>query len=125
MANEGANMLVTLTNDAWFGDSSAPYQHFSMTVFRAVENHLAVARAANTGISGLIAPDGRIVTKTSIFTQEALTASLPLRFAKPSFYTQFGDVFSWGCVILTGISLFGCRRTTSGQHARNISSRKP
>ena len=56
MAKEGANFLVTLTNDAWFGDSSAPYQHFSMAVFRAVENHRAVARAANTGISGLIGP---------------------------------------------------------------------
>jgi apolipoprotein N-acyltransferase len=124
MANEGANMLVTLTNDAWFGDSSAPYQHFSMAVFRAVENHLAVARAANTGVSGLIAPDGRIVNKTSIFTQKALTTKLPLR-AKLSFYTQFGDVFSWGCVILAAISLFGCSRVASSQHTRNISSRKP
>ncbi len=124
MANEGANILVTLTNDAWFGDSSAPYQHFSMAVFRAVENHLAVARAANTGISGVIAPDGGIVTKTSIFTQEALTTSIPLRRAKPSFYTQFGDVFSWGCVILTGIFLLSYRMTASDQHAQNISSHK-
>jgi apolipoprotein N-acyltransferase len=110
MAKEGANLLVTLTNDAWFGDSSAPYQHFSMAVFRAVENHLPLARAANTGVSGFIGPDGRILAETPIFTQQAMTGSLPLRTAPPTFYTQYGDAFSWGCVILTGIFLIASRR---------------
>ena len=122
MAREGANFLVTLTNDAWFGDSAAPYQHFSMAVFRAVENHLAVARAANTGISGFIDPDGRILTETPIFTQQAVTGSIPLRTSTPTFYTQYGDVFSWGCVILTGIFLISCRLTASTQKEREISS---
>jgi apolipoprotein N-acyltransferase len=122
MAREGANFLVTLTNDAWFGDSAAPYQHFSMAVFRAVENHLAVARAANTGISGFIHPDGRILTATPIFTQQAVTGSIPLRTTTPTFYTQNGDVFSWGCVILTGIFLIVCRMTASTQKEREISS---
>ena len=58
---DGANVMVTITNDAWFGNSAAPSQHFGMVVFRAVENHLAFARAANTGISGFIAPDGAIL----------------------------------------------------------------
>ncbi len=106
MANEGANFLVTVTNDAWFGDSAAPYQHFGMVVFRAVENHLAFARAANTGISGFIGPDGRILTQTSIFSEQAVTGALPLRHTM-TFYTQFGDVFSWICVILTGILMIG------------------
>ncbi len=122
MAKEGANFLVTLTNDAWFGDSSAPYQHFSMAVFRAVENHLAVARAANTGISGFIHPDGHILTETTIFTQQAVTGSIPLRTSTPTFYTQYGDVFSWGCVILTGLFFIGCRIMTSNQKEREISS---
>ena len=121
MANEGANFLVTLTNDAWFGDSAAPYQHFSMAVFRAVENHLAIARAANTGISGLISPDGRILAKTSIFTQKAVTGSIPLRTSKPTFYAQYGDVFSWGCVILTGFFLIACRIPLSAQKGLNNS----
>jgi apolipoprotein N-acyltransferase len=109
MAQEGANFLVTVTNDAWFGDSAAPYQHFSMVVFRAVENHLAFARAANTGISGFIGPDGRILTQTSIFSEQALTGSLPLRSLSPTFYTEFGDVFSWGCVIIAGVLFTWCR----------------
>jgi len=122
MAKEGANFLVTLTNDAWFGDSAAPYQHFSMAVFRAVENHLAVARAANTGISGLIAPDGRILAKTPIFTEQAITGTIPLRTSPPTFYTQYGDVFSWGCVILTGFLFIGCRKTASLKRDRTHSS---
>ncbi len=115
MAKEGANLLVTLTNDAWFGDSSAPYQHFSMAVFRAVENHLPVARAANTGVSGFIGPDGRILAETPIFTQQAMTGSLPLRTAPPTFYTQYGDAFSWGCVILSGIFLIASRRKLASE----------
>ena len=113
MAKEGANFLVTLTNDAWFGNSSAPYQHFSMAVFRAVENHLAIARVANTGISGFINPNGRIESKTPIFTQQAMTGTIPLRTSTATFYTQYGDVFSWGCVILTGIFLIGYGRKSS------------
>ncbi|MEX0830643.1 MAG: apolipoprotein N-acyltransferase [Nitrospirales bacterium] len=122
MAMEGANVLVTLTNDAWFGNSAAPYQHFSMAVFRAVENHLAVARAANTGISGFIGPDGQILTETSIFTQQAVTGSIPLRTSPPTFYTQFGDVFSWGCVILTGIFLIASQRKQSSPKKPSIPS---
>ena len=80
-----------------------------MVVFRAVENHLAFARAANTGISGFIAPDGRILNETPIFSQQTLTGTISLRSSTPTFYTRFGDVFSWGCVILAGILLVGCR----------------
>ncbi|WP_342347261.1 apolipoprotein N-acyltransferase [uncultured Nitrospira sp.] len=119
MAQEGANFLVTITNDAWFGDSAAPHQHFGMVVFRAVENHLAFARAANTGISGFIAPDGRILSRTSIFSEQAVTGLVPLRSSSPTFYTQFGDVFSWGCVIMAGILFTWCRFTTP------LSTRKP
>jgi len=112
MAQEGANFLVTITNDAWFGDSAAPYQHFGMVVFRAVENHLGFARAANTGISGFIGPDGRILSRTSIFSEAAITGLLPLRSSSPTFYTEFGDVFSWGCVIIAGVLFIWCRFTT-------------
>lgn len=119
MAQEGANFLVTITNDAWFGDSAAPYQHFGMVVFRAVENHLGFARAANTGISGFIGPDGRILSRTSIFSEAAVTGLLPLRSSSPTFYTEFGDVFSWGCVIIAGVLFTWCRFTTP------LSTRKP
>lgn len=99
LAREGANFLVTITNDAWFGDTVAPHQHFGMVVFRAVENHMAFARAANTGVSGLIDPTGRILTATPIFTEQTVIGSIPLS-APSTLYTRFGDVFAWACVIM-------------------------
>ena len=109
MVNEGADFLVTITNDAWFGKSVAPYQHFGMVVLRAVENRTAFARAANTGISGFIAPDGRILAATPIFTQEAITGSIPLR-KTTTFYTTFGNVFAWACVIMATLWIWTAHR---------------
>ncbi len=104
IAASGAEFLVTITNDAWFGDSSAPAQHFSMVVFRSVENHLAFARAANTGISGFIDPFGRIIAASPIFMETALQAAIPVRQTK-TFYSRHGDVFAYGCMV---ISLLFC-----------------
>lgn len=107
MAAGGAEFLVTITNDAWFGNSSAASQHFSMVVFRSVENHLAFARAANTGVSGFIDPFGRILEASPIFTQTAMQATIPVR-QPATFYTRYGDVFAYGCVIICLLlSLFG------------------
>lgn len=99
-AANGAEFLATITNDAWFGPSSAPYQHFAMVVFRAVENRLAFARAANTGVSGLIDPFGRILDAGSIFTEQVLQGTIPVGKSR-TFYSRFGDVFAYGCVIIT------------------------
>ncbi len=92
----GANCLVTITNDAWFGRTSAPYQHFSMAAFRAVENRVFVARAANTGITGFIDPKGKIVKQGRIFTEEAMNGTIRLSNQK-TFYTLYGDIFAWAC----------------------------
>jgi apolipoprotein N-acyltransferase len=93
---EGANFLVTITNDAWFGKTSAPYQHFSIATFRAVENRVFVARAANTGVTGFIDPKGRIVKQGGIFTEEAMNGTIRLSSYK-TFYTLYGDIFAWAC----------------------------
>ena len=93
---QGANFLVTITNDAWFGRTSAPYQHFSMAAFRAVENRVFVARAANTGITGIIDPKGKILKEGGIFKQEAMNGMIRLSNRK-TFYTLHGDVFAWAC----------------------------
>ncbi|MBI9074501.1 MAG: apolipoprotein N-acyltransferase [Desulfatibacillum sp.] len=98
---EGANLLVTITNDAWFGRSSAPYQHFSTAVFRAVENHRSVARAANSGISGFVDPTGKILEPTELFEEAARNAVLPI-LNQTTIYTRYGDVF---CFICMGLAL--------------------
>jgi len=97
----GADFLVTITNDAWFGTTSAPHQHFSIAVFRAVENRVFIARAANTGITGFIDPTGKIIKKGEIFTEEAMSETIRLS-KKKTFYTLYGDVFAWVC---SGLSL--------------------
>jgi apolipoprotein N-acyltransferase len=106
---KGANFLVTITNDAWFGRTSAPYQHFNQAVFRAVENRVFVARAANTGISGFIDPKGKILKQGEIFKQEAINGTIRL-MRERTFYTEYGDVFAWICsavsILLVGYALF-------------------
>jgi apolipoprotein N-acyltransferase len=87
----GANFLVTITNDAWFGRSSAPYQHFSMAVFRAVENRTAVLRAANSGISGIIEPTGYIQRQTPLFERTFCKGKIPVN-SSSTFYSRYGDV---------------------------------
>ena len=96
----GANFLTTITNDAWFGNSGAPYQHFDMSVFRAVENRRAMVRAANTGISGVILPSGEVIARTSLFKRVEMTAEVPLMKEK-TFYTLYGDVFAYLCSLIT------------------------
>lgn len=110
-AANGAEFLVTITNDAWFGRSAAPSQHFAMVVFRSVENHLAFARAANTGISGFIDPFGRIVEATPVFTEQAIRATLQA-WRPHTFYSRHGDVFAYGCAIICALlCLFSYFRT--------------
>jgi apolipoprotein N-acyltransferase len=100
----GADYMVTITNDAWFDRSSAPYQHFGMVVFRAVENRIPFARAANTGISGFIDAEGHILRMTDIFVEGALIGEI--RTGGPrTLYTAYGDLFAYGCVILTLLAL--------------------
>jgi apolipoprotein N-acyltransferase len=114
-AANGAEFLVTVTNDAWFGSSSAASQHFSMVVFRSVENHLAFARSANTGISGFIDPFGRIVEATPIFTEQAVKATMQV-WRPHTFYSRYGDVFAYGCVIICAVLyLFGSFRTKGSE----------
>jgi apolipoprotein N-acyltransferase len=101
-AKQGAQLLVNLTNDAWFGRTSAPYQHLSMAVIRCVENGLPMARAANTGISAIILPTGMIIARGGLFMREVLCEELSLAHAK-TFYSQFGDIFA---ILLTLLTLF-------------------
>lgn len=100
---KGADVLVNITNDAWFGDSSAPYQHLSMTVFRAVENRVPLIRSANTGVTAIIDSRGHIRGMTELFREALLTGTVKVGNEK-SFYTERGDIFAWFC-LLTSMSV--------------------
>ena len=112
LVKNGAGMLVNLTNDAWFGRSSAAYQHFSMAVFRAVENRRSLVRCANTGISGFIDPVGRVLDRTALF-EDAVVDRKIVAMTGTSVYTRLGDWLPLGCLMTLGL-LVG-RRLVHGE----------
>lgn len=102
-----AGFLVNMTNDAWFGRSSAAYQHAQASVFRAVENRVNVIRAANTGLSCFIDQKGRIVSKVSkegkdLFIDGSMTQEIVLSRTR-TVYTAYGDIFAYLCMLFTAI----------------------
>lgn len=99
-AKNGASFLVTITNDGWYGRSSAPYQHFAMAVLRAVENRRYLLRAATTGVSGIIDPYGRILSRSELMTRTFLYDTItPLH--PNTIYTKHGDVLPYISLTLT------------------------
>jgi apolipoprotein N-acyltransferase len=96
----GSRLLVNLTNDGWYGDSNAPFQHFSIARWRAVENRRYFLRAANSGISAVIEPTGRIQTETGILSPAVCEGRFTF-IAQQTFYTRYGDVFVFLCAIIT------------------------
>lgn len=88
----GAQVLVNITNDAWYERTSAPFQHFAFYVFRAIETDRFLLRSANTGISAIIDPKGRIQAQTPIFVETVLRGSFSLKDTK-TFYVRYGDYF--------------------------------
>src|SRR5262249_62384798 len=87
---DGALLMVNMTNDAWFGRTSGPEQHLAMYPFRAVEHRVSIVRAANTGVSAFIAPNGRIIRRLNLFERGVMTESVPLR-SRRTLFTRMGD----------------------------------
>jgi len=103
----GSSCLVTITNDAWFGRTSASYQHNSMATLRAVENRVFVLRAANSGITSVIDPTGKIISATELFTPAVVTGKIKL-IKTSTFYSRYGDVFALMCIVLSVLFVVGC-----------------
>jgi len=104
----GSELLTTVTNDGWYGYSSAPYQHFEMASMRAIEHGRYLARAANTGISGVVDPYGRIVAKSGIFEQVSVIAEARFLTSR-TVYAQIGDVVAYAAIVLTVAALLAMR----------------
>ena len=106
----GADFLVNITNDAWYGPTSAPYQSLAQVTLRAVENRVPVVRAANTGFSAVIDVDGRIRWQGPL--DEMLWHVDDVAWpGVRTFYTAYGDVFAYACALATLVALgYGCSR---------------
>jgi len=100
----GANFLVNVTNDAWFGRTSAPYQHLAQDTFRAIENRVPMVRAANTGISAIVDTDGEIRWQGPLFEMLWHVDEIHWPGVR-TFYTRYGDVFVWICALVTATAI--------------------
>jgi apolipoprotein N-acyltransferase len=106
---QGSDLLINITNDAWFGDSSAPWQHLAMARFRAIENRVWMARAANTGVSAFISPSGRIIERSELFETDFLFAEIGLG-AQPGLYSHMGDLVPGAFLLISLLWLLQTRR---------------
>jgi apolipoprotein N-acyltransferase len=105
----GSEMLTTITNDAWFGETSAPYQHFEQASMRAIEEGRYLVRAANTGISGIVDPYGRVLERTPIF-QPAVTVGEARFVTATTFYARHGDILPYAAAVATALLVATGRR---------------
>jgi apolipoprotein N-acyltransferase len=106
---QGSELLTTITNDAWYGRSSAAYQHWDQASMRAIENGRYLARAANTGISGFVDPYGRVLDRSQLFEQKVLIQDLRFLTAG-TIYSRIGDLVAWLSLALVMAALTAGRR---------------
>ena len=96
----GSELLTTITNDAWFGPTSAPYQHFEQASMRAIEEGRYLVRSANTGVSGIVDPYGRVLERTGIY-QPAVVVGDARLLTEATIYSRVGDVFAYASAVAT------------------------
>ena len=105
----GSELLTTITNDAWYGESSAPFQHFEMAAMRAIEQGRYLVRAANTGITGIVDPYGRVLARTRLGETTVVVGEA--RFVQErTLYATIGDVVAYAAVALTALAVVAALR---------------
>lgn len=102
ISNLNADIMINITNDAWYGHSSGPYQHFEISRMRAIENGLPLIRAANNGISAIIDPLGRVLQRLELNQINLLDSYMPLKSSLPTIYAELGylSLACWVAIIL-------------------------
>lgn len=108
---QGAHFLANLTNDAWYGNSSAAYQHLALAKFRSVETRRAMVRSTNTGVTAVIYPTGKVVNVSPTFAQSTIVHRIPLLEGQ-TVYTKLGDWFVGGCFLMVGYGVAQCLKNS-------------
>jgi apolipoprotein N-acyltransferase len=112
-ARMGADVLVNISDDGWYGDTSAAWEHLNMVRMRAIENHRWVLRATNTGVTAAIDPYGRVVVSALRHRRTSLRAGFDYEH-DVTFYSAQGDLFAYLCALVTAGGLgFGLLRRTA------------
>ena len=123
--NEGAGVLVNVSNDGYLGPTPVMRQHLANAVFRAVENNRVLLRVTNSGITAYIDPTGQIVEETSGFGATVLGWQVSQETEAKTFYTQNGDVFAYGCALIS-LGLISATFMTKQKRIRNsVSEARP
>lgn len=107
-ARQGANIILNVTNDSWFGKFQEPEQHLALAQLRCVETRKAQVRSTNTGISAVIWPNGEITHRTPLHEPAAFAAKVPLLQMPPTLYTRWGDWWA-GAMVLLVVGLLAWR----------------
>jgi apolipoprotein N-acyltransferase len=122
-AQMGAEVLVNISDDAWYGDTSAPWQHLNMARMRAIENRRWILRDTNNGVTASIDPYGRVRQSIPRHVEDALPAQYGFR-DDMTFYSEHGDVFAFACAILGLVAAgWSGRRILSESLRRNVKSK--
>ena len=101
----GAQFVVVITNDGWFGNTSGPYQHAQIARLRAIENGIWIIRCANTGISEIIDPFGRVISKTEYNEAAVLTGTIRPLGSQKTFFTRYGRLIFSLFLLCAGLIL--------------------
>jgi apolipoprotein N-acyltransferase len=120
----GSQLLTTITNDGWYGYSSAPYQHFELASMRAIEQGRYLVRAANTGITGIVDPYGQVVQRSAIFEQVGLVGDARVLTGR-TIYAAIGDVVAYASIVLTAVALVSVRRVRGSMRSRLAAAPAP
>src|SRR5205807_3753533 len=104
-ANNGAQVLVNISNDGWYGETSAPFQHLEMTRMRAIENHRWILLSTNSGTTASIDPYGRVVKSAERNVRTAIVVPFAPAI-ESTFYSRNGDIFAWVCVVISLLAIF-------------------
>ena len=120
----GSQLLTTITNDGWYGYSSAPYQHFELASMRAIEQGRYLVRAANTGVTGIVDPYGQVVQRSAIFEQVGLVGEARVLTGR-TIYAAIGDVVAYASIVLTAVALVGVRRVRGSMRSRLAAAPAP
>lgn len=118
--NNGARLLINLTNDGWFGRSAAPYQHVELARMRSVENRVWMLRAANTGVSAAFDPAGRTVAHIPSEKEGFAVVPVPSSPVAGSFYSRFGDLFAWACLGMSVLVIIACLKSSRYERDRRM-----
>jgi apolipoprotein N-acyltransferase len=120
----GAGWLINVTNDAWFGDTVAPYQHLAMARMRAVELRRPMVRAANSGISAVIDPKGRIVRSLGLFRKGTVVAEIVPETGMTPF-AKTGELFGYSCIIIGFLTFLFALKGTHGHRITGGADNRP